>query len=151
MMDLMCRVAVNQQILSEAIINLSKYNSNFCQLVSSVITFASSLDPDQAWQHGLDLDPNCLTLIVFLKEFFFSSLFKKGTSLKGKNLLPRGSKFFPLWEVPYNMENHFYLTIGDLPWLLLFFSTHMRNCLMGATALRVNWETNNIDLDSWAA
>ena len=63
MMDLMCRVAVNQQILSEAIINLSKYNSNFCQLVSFVITFANSLDPDQARQDGrLDVDPNCLTL-----------------------------------------------------------------------------------------
>ena len=28
-----------------------------------LITFANSLDPEQAWQNiGLDLDPNCLTL-----------------------------------------------------------------------------------------
>ena len=36
-----------------------------------LITFANSLDPDQDWQNvGPDLDPNCLSLIVFLKEFF---------------------------------------------------------------------------------
>ena len=36
-------------------------------------------------------------------------LFKIGTSLKGKKLLPEGagSKFFPLRAVPYGMENHF--------------------------------------------
>ena len=34
------------------------------------ITFANSLDPDQA-RHLVwpDLDPSCLTLIVFLKEY----------------------------------------------------------------------------------
>ena len=45
-------------------------------------------------------------------------LFKMGTSLKGKNLLPegansflfapRGSKFFPFRAVPHGMENHIY-------------------------------------------
>ena len=36
-----------------------------------MITFANSLDPDQARQNiGPDLDLNCLTLMVFLKEFF---------------------------------------------------------------------------------
>ena len=38
-----------------------------------------------------------------------TSLFKMGTSLKGKNSLPlfapRGSEFFPLRAVPYGMEN----------------------------------------------
>ena len=35
------------------------------------ITSANSLDPDQAQQNvGPDLDPNCLTLMVFQKEFF---------------------------------------------------------------------------------
>ena len=39
-----------------------------CRLL---ITFANSLDPDQAIQNvPSDLDPCCLTLIVFLKEFF---------------------------------------------------------------------------------
>ena len=39
--------------------------------MSSLITFANSLDPDQA-RHNVrpDLDPNYLTLMVFLKEFF---------------------------------------------------------------------------------
>ena len=36
-----------------------------------LIAFASSLDPDQTRQNvGPDLDPNCLTLMVFRKEFF---------------------------------------------------------------------------------
>ena len=35
------------------------------------ITFANSLGPDQARQNsGPDLDPNCMTLMVFLKEYF---------------------------------------------------------------------------------
>ena len=37
------------------------FSGNFCRLL---IAFANSLDPDQ------DLDRNCLTLIVFLKDFF---------------------------------------------------------------------------------
>ena len=36
-------------------------------LLSSTDTFANSLDPDQA-RHYVGLDPNCLTLMVFLKE-----------------------------------------------------------------------------------
>ena len=40
----------------------------FCYLL---ITFANSLDEDHFKQHvGLDLDPNCLTLIVFQKVNF---------------------------------------------------------------------------------
>ena len=36
-----------------------------------LITFANSFEPDQAQQYvGPDLDLNCLTLMVFLKEFF---------------------------------------------------------------------------------
>ena len=38
-----------------------------CRLL---ITFANSLETDQAQQFvGPDLDPNCLTLLVFLKYF----------------------------------------------------------------------------------
>ena len=49
-------------------INVSCYG-RFCRLL---ITFANSLDPDQAWQKVVsDLDPNCLTfiLMVSLKDF----------------------------------------------------------------------------------
>ena len=43
-------------------------SGNFCGLL---ITFANSLDPDQALQNvGPDLDPNSLTQMVFLKDFF---------------------------------------------------------------------------------
>ena len=41
---------------------------DFCRLL---ITFTNSLNPDQDRQNvGPDLDPNCLTLILFLKETF---------------------------------------------------------------------------------
>ena len=43
-------------------------SGDFCHLL---ITFADSLDPDQARLNvGLNMDPNCLTLMVFLKDFF---------------------------------------------------------------------------------
>ena len=46
-----------EQILS---FNSFPPSGNFCHLL---ITFANSLDPDQARQQvGPDLDPNCLTL-----------------------------------------------------------------------------------------
>ena len=50
----------------------------FACLCRLLITFANSLDPDQA-QHNVrpDLDSNCLTLMVFLKEFFEKVDFKK--------------------------------------------------------------------------
>ena len=38
--------------------------------LSIYITFANNTDADQATQNvGPDLDPNCLTLIIFLKDF----------------------------------------------------------------------------------
>ena len=44
---------------------------NLCLLVSSAIVFANSLDPDQDRQNvGPEVDPYCLTLMVFLKEMF---------------------------------------------------------------------------------
>ena len=40
----------------------------YCRLL---MTFANSLDPDQARQNvGPDLDTNWLTMMLFLKEFF---------------------------------------------------------------------------------
>ena len=42
------------------------------------MTFANSLDPDQARQNVRpDLSPNCLTLMVFLKEYFEKVDFEK--------------------------------------------------------------------------
>ena len=36
-----------------------------------LITFSNSLDPDQARQNvGPNLDPNCLTLMIFMNFFF---------------------------------------------------------------------------------
>ena len=50
------------------IINSFPASGDFCCLL---VTFANSLNPDQAGKNvGPDLDPNCLTLMVFLKDFF---------------------------------------------------------------------------------
>ena len=47
-------------------------SGDFCRLQ---ITFANSLDPDQAQQNvGPDLDPNCLTLWRYFWKFFFKKL-----------------------------------------------------------------------------
>ena len=40
---------------------------DYCHLLTM---FANNLDPDQAWKNvGPDLDPGCLPLMIFLKEF----------------------------------------------------------------------------------
>ena len=51
-------------------------SGDFCPLL---ITFANSLVPYQARQNvEPDLDPNCLTLMVYLKDFFLEKVnFKK--------------------------------------------------------------------------
>ena len=52
----------------------------FCRLLK---TFANNLDPDQARQNvGPDLDPNCLTLMVFMQEFFEKVNLKKNPQTK---------------------------------------------------------------------
>ena len=53
-----------------------------CRLL---ITFANSLDPDQAQQNAWpDMDPNCLTLMVFLKIFQKCWFWKKISRLQKK-------------------------------------------------------------------
>ena len=48
-------------------VNSFPASGKFCYLL---ISYTISLDPDQARQNvGPDLDPNCLTLMVFSKEF----------------------------------------------------------------------------------
>ena len=50
-------------------------SGNFCHLL---ITFANSLDPDQARQNvGSDLDPNCLTLWWYSWEIILEKLILK--------------------------------------------------------------------------
>ena len=46
--------------------------------MSSADNLCKQLDPDQARQNvGPDSDPNCLTLMVFLKDFFEKVILKK--------------------------------------------------------------------------
>ena len=55
---------------------------NFCCLL---ITFANSFDPDQDQQNvSPDLDPNCLTLLVFRKDFFEKVNFEKNRQMTTK-------------------------------------------------------------------
>ena len=54
----------------------------YCHLL---ITFAKRWDPDQGGQNiGGNLDPNCLTLIVFLKVFFEKAEFEKRRKIVNK-------------------------------------------------------------------
>ena len=60
---------------NECLLTLSSLVDNFCCLL---ITIANSLDLGQARQNvGPDLDPNCLTLMVFSKEIFEKVSFEK--------------------------------------------------------------------------
>ena len=54
-------------ITGHSLITYSPSSGNFC---CQLITFANSLDPDQARQTvGPDLDANCLTQMGFLEDF----------------------------------------------------------------------------------
>ena len=51
-----------------------------------MITFANNLDPDQTGQNvGPDLDPICLTLMVFLKEIFEKVYYEKNQQTKNRH------------------------------------------------------------------
>ena len=72
------RIHIKNEIeLSE----LTGIQFTLCLLVTFsclLITFATSLDPDQDRQNvGPDLDPNHLTLIVFLKDYLEKVNFEK--------------------------------------------------------------------------
>ena len=59
-------------------------SGDFCRLL---LIFANSFDPDQDRQDvGPDLDPNCLTLTVFLKDFFFKDNFEKKSADDNKSM-----------------------------------------------------------------
>ena len=61
------------------------FNSS-CNFYRLLISFANSLDPDQEQQYvGPDLDPNCLTQIVFMKEFYEKVNFEKKASRQLKH------------------------------------------------------------------
>ena len=65
-----------------SIINSLHASSDCCRLLK---IFANSLYPDQDRQNvGLDLDPSCLTLRVFLKEFFEKIIFEKSQQMTTK-------------------------------------------------------------------
>ena len=61
-----------------------------------------------------------------------ASLFKMGTSLKGKNLLPEGANYF-LYEQFLIVCKIAFNALSDLPWMLLYI-THVRNLRNGCYA-----------------
>ena len=78
----------------------------------------------------------------WIKHRFSSvvSLFKMGTSLKGKNLLPEGANSF-LYEQFLIVGKITFITLSDLPWILLFFLRMRVARVMGATPMMwpANW------------
>ena len=92
-------------------------------------TFASSLDPDQAPQNvGPDLDPNCLTLILFLKELLENVNFKKNSRQQKKHVL------FPARKVlkPITYEGTQWLSgrVLDSRPRGCGFEPHWRHCIV---------------------
>ena len=58
------------------------FTSLFTRQCRLLITYANSLDPDQARRNvGPDLGPNCLTLMVLPKEFFEKVDFEKNQQI----------------------------------------------------------------------
>ena len=75
-----------------------------------LITFANRLEPNQAWQNvGPDLDPNCLTLMVFLKGLFKKVDFLKNQqTTKKKNMknYPVSKELRKIHPYPYYNPYH---------------------------------------------
>ena len=63
--------------------------------------------------------------------------FKMRASLKGKNLLPEGANYF-LYEQFLKVWKVTFITLGDLPWTLLFLLRTYVTCVMGATQLKMS-------------
>ena len=60
--------------------------------------------------------------------------FQMGTSLKGKNSLPEGANSF-LYEQYLIVWKFTFITLSDLPLMLLFLSHMCVYCVMGATPM----------------
>ena len=88
-----------------------------------------------------DTWPICETILsnaekvtLYKAVILFNSVhFRNGNFSKRKEFAPTGSELFPLWAVPYGMENHFYPI--RWPWLLLFLLRKYVTCVMGATPM----------------
>ena len=85
-----------------------------------LITFVNSLDPGQDWQNvGPELDPNCLTLMAFLKEFFEKDDFEKISR-------QQNGWFFFIQHAKSERDNSIYskvnlwLIVGDRTCAILF-------------------------------
>ena len=75
--------------LSIHVETLTDINSHFCLPVSlrAVDTFTNSFGPDQARQNvGPDLNKNCLTVIIFLDNFFENVNFENKTQKTTKSM-----------------------------------------------------------------
>ena len=62
---------------------------------ADTVALANSLEPDQdRYNVGPDLDPNCLTLIVFMKEFLEKVNYEKNqqTTTKARKITQHAEK-----------------------------------------------------------
>ena len=137
-------------------INSFPANGNFCCLL---ITFANSVDPDQAWQNvRSDLDPNCLTFWWYSRKIFFEKVnFLKNPQTTEKHAkLPSMQRINELWRpglAPdkalfssekfwyfsyFSMKIHVMVTLWKCTAKVLLMSTHkicftgeIQTCLKG--------------------
>ena len=74
---------------------LCKYDYLVTSQCHLLIILSNSLDPDQAGQYiRPDLDPNCLTLIVYIQVFFFEKKMKKKNKKKNQQMTKKILKEF---------------------------------------------------------
>ena len=89
---------------SVLLISIQKTEKNHCLFTYSrylLITFANSLDPDHVGQNvGPDLDSNCLTLWVFLKDFLEKVDFEKNQQTTKKHENYPAVKELILYYIP---------------------------------------------------
>ena len=107
-------------------------SGDFCRLL---ITFANSLEPDQAWQNvGPDLDPNCLTLWWYSWKIFFKiSIFKKiHRWQKSMQNYPACKEL----ELTHTMPTHLRIHFSHHPSL---FSSSSSIAFLGSTGQELNF------------
>ena len=131
---------------------------DFCSLL---ITFANSLNPDQARQNiRPDLDPDCLILwwYVFLKDFFFETVNLKKNPQTTKKLIrkikswddKKHAKLPSMQNYPacINMGIPCYIMVSEHSWIktvplqnFIFAISTLVNKFQSGNSKKGNWQT----------
>ena len=117
-------VTINRCI--STLISFSAFKKD-CPSSTSSVCQAGDTHKFSLWV-GLTTAPTIYPNIYIYQEYqAYQSIFQISSTNKR-------SKFLPLRAVPYGMENHFY-HIRLHPLNVIFFITHVRNSVMGATPM----------------